>query len=248
MSKYFATTCFLVAILSGTVHTQNISSIIFDDFISGNISNWELPIETLKTNPNLTTNDSLLLTYTNMLYGLTGYYITNHNDKATYYLTKYNNAVELLENKPTLLSWYYAYKAANIAYQIAIHPYKAPFLGKRSLDLAFMAVQTDITNPDAWIILANAKFHAPHMMGGDKKEALKFFHTATVLWQTKGKTMFNWSYINTMAWEGFVNYKLGNYSEAKAIYTKILDIATNFFWVKDELMPDVMAKLANENR
>ncbi|MCD6367205.1 MAG: tetratricopeptide repeat protein [Bacteroidales bacterium] len=216
---------------------------IFKNFTTNNITKWEAPIQNLANSPVLQNNDSLLLTYCNLLYGITGFYIAGKNKKAGTYLNQFFDAVSLLKLNPVLKSYYQTYSAAAIAYDMALRPYKIPFLANKSFSLAYAAIKTQPENPTAWVILGNAKYHAPALFGGNINEALKFFNTATTLWEHNRKTQDNWLYINTLAWQGFVNYKLGNFTEAKTIYTKVLKMAPNFFWVKNELLPDVEQKL-----
>ncbi len=225
---------------------QNTKQAIFKNFTNNTIAEWEIPIKHLEKNPSLPTNDSLLLIYNELLYGITGFYIADKNNKAPDFLAKFYNAIELLTEKPNLKSYYLAYSSAAIAYDMVLNPYKIPFLANKSFSLAYAAVKQNSFNPVAWVILGNAKYHAPKVFGGNLNESLKFFKIASKLWEHQNQTKNNWLYINTMAWAGFINYKLTNYDEAKTIYTKILKTAPYFFWVKNELLPDVEKKLQKE--
>ncbi len=229
-------------LLSGQGFGQYTQENTFKDFATNHITKWEIPIKNLADLPDLQNNDSLLLTYCNLLYGITGFYIAEKNKTADSFLIKFFDAIDLLKIKPNLTSYYQTYSAAAIAYDMALRPYKIPFSAGKSFSLAYAAVKTTPENPTAWVILGNAKYHAPALFGGDMTEALKFFNTATTLWEHNRKTQYNWLYINTLAWQGFINYKLKNYQTAKTIYTKVLRIAPDFFWVKNELLPDVEQK------
>ncbi len=219
---------------------------IFSDFTNNKISNWEKPIRYLSNESGLKENDSLLLIYSELLYGITGFYIAGKNEKAETFLKDFFDAISLIKSKPALTSYYKSYLAAAIAYEMALHPYKIPFMASKSFSLAYAAVKQNTGNPVAWVILGNAKYHAPAFLGGNLHEALKFFNIATTLWEYNHHTKDNWLYVNTMAWKGFVNYKLKNFQEAKTIYETILKIAPDFFWVKNELFPDVEQKLSME--
>jgi len=216
---------------------------IFASFVSGNIEEWEKPIIHLENASDLFVNDSLLLTYCNLLYGITGNYIAQENDDAKKFLSKFNNAIAQLKKKTVLKSYYQSYSAAAAAYDMALYLYKIPFRANTSLSYAYAAVKTDATNPIAWVVLGNAKYYAPTIFGGDKKKALIFFYMATKLWEYNKQTDYNWMYINTMAWEGFINYQLGNFRKAKTIYNETLKIAPEFFWIKNELLPDLENKI-----
>jgi len=230
-------------IWSGQCVGQNTQKAIFKNFTSNNIVKWETPIKHLETNPALPNNDSLLLVYNELLYGIVGVYIADKNNKAPDFLSKFYDAIVLLKEKPNLKSYYLAYSSAAIAYDMALNLYKIPFLANKSFSLAYAAVKQNSTNPVAWVILGNAKYYAPKVFGGDLNEALKFLKTANKLWEYLNQTKNNWLYINTMAWVGFINYKLSDYHEAKTIYIHILKMAPDFFWVKNELLPDVEKKL-----
>ena len=229
-------------LLSGQGFGQYTQEETLKDFTTNHIAKWEIPIKNLADSPELQNNDSLLLTYCNLLYGITGFYIAEKNEKSDIVLSQFFDAIALLKTKPNLTSYYQTYSAAAIAYDMALRPYKIPFSAGKSFSLAYAAVKTNPENPTAWVILGNAKYHAPALFGGNMTEALKFFNTATTLWEHNRKTQNNWLYINTLAWQGFINYKLGNYQVAKAIYTKVLRMAPDFFWVKNELLPDVGQK------
>ncbi len=236
---------FLLLTFSEITLAQYSDRQIFSDFITNNIAEWEKPIRNLENNPKLSNNDSLLLTYSELLYGITGFYIAGKNKKAGAYLNQFFDAVSLLELNPALKSYYQTYSAAAIAYDMALHPYKIPFSATKSFSLAYAAVKQDAGNPVAWVILGNAKYHAPALFGGNLNEAFKFFNTAIALWKYNKQTKNNWLYINTMAWKGFICYKQANYQQAKTIYLQILLLAPDFFWVKNELLPDVNRKLEN---
>ena len=234
---------FLLLTSSEITLSQYTDEQIFSDFTTNHIANWETPIKSLANSPELQDNDSLLLTYCNLLYGITGFYIAGKNTKSDIVLTQFFDAVAMLKAKPKLASYYQTYLAAAIAYDMALRPYKMPFEAGKSFSLAYKATKTNHGNPVAWVILGNAKYYAPALFGGNLTESLKFFNTAIALWKYQNNTENNWLYINTMAWGGFVNYKLRNFDKAKAIYQEILKTAPDFFWVKNELLPDVKRKL-----
>ena len=60
----------------------------------------------------------------------------------------------------------YFYKSALIGFEIGLHNYKAPLIGKKSLDFADQALKKDPQNPFAFLQLGNINYYTPPIADG----------------------------------------------------------------------------------
>ena len=113
------------------------------------------------------------------MYGLVGYQIGAKNkdeariyiDKADTYLDKY---LEIHPDNAQL----HSLKGALYGYKISLAPYKAPFLGPKSMVHIDKAIELDPVEPMGYIEKGNSLMYRPAIFGGDKKEALTFYRKA----------------------------------------------------------------------
>ena len=136
-----------------------------------------------------------------------------------------------------------AYKSAFNSFKIGTSLYKAPFLGFKSIKLAHVSQKLNPDNFFAYVQLGNIDFYLPYYFGGDKLEALNYYLKAQKLLEKDMK--FNaedWNYISILVLIGQCYYYLDDYESSKNYYDRILNIAPNFYYVKNELYPKITGK------
>ncbi len=117
--------------------------------------------------------------------------------------------------------------------------WKGMFLGPKSTKLIGEAMELDSQSPIVWKIYGNNQFFTPEMWGGDPKEAQKAYEKAIALFEERDQHVSNWLYLDTYAWLGQVQAKLGQRTEAIETYEASLAIEKDFNWVRMALLPAV---------
>ena len=82
------------------------------------------------------------------------------------------------------------------------------------------------------------------MFGGSKTKAIHYYLKAQEIMENSPKyTTKNWNYLNLLVTIAQAYQKTDNLNKAKAYYEKILNIEPEFAWVKNELYPQLLAKI-----
>ena len=102
-------------------------------------------------------------------------------------------------------------------------------------------------NPRAWLARGTSLHSRPALFGGDEEEALDAFGRAAELFDRGAAADAmrpTWGRADAHAWRGQVLRALGRDDEALAEYHRALEIAPDFGWVRDGLLPSLERKLA----
>lgn len=227
---------------SGNVFNDNFESRLYQAFISGNMDEWNkvlVELDVLVSRKPTPANRFKLL---HAQYGYIGYLLgLNQTGKAKELIDKAEKQADILAGIPNYQSSAKAIQGALLAYQISISPYKAPFLGLRSLSLIDEAVALNPSNYYALIEKGNALHYAPAIAGGNPTKAVEVYRKALDLIEKDYKTgkPKTWWYINTYTQMGLAAQKAGNKNLAKKIYLTILGMEPNYKWVREDLLPKV---------
>lgn len=227
----------------GIINAQNNVS-IYKAYSAGEMTTWKNIIDSLESLP--FKSNSFRLELINYQYGYIAWCIgEKKEDTARKYLNIAENHMSLLENSKYKLPEIYAYRAAFLGYKIGISPYKAPFLGMRSIEYANKSVSIDSTNVLGYIQLGNIEFYMPAVFGGSKEKALKHYLKALHIME-KDNTIIenNWNYLNLLSTIINAYKEIGNFTVAKDYCIKTLTIAPDFDWVKNKLYPEILKKLS----
>lgn len=218
------------------------SKTIYQAYISGNMVEWKKAIDNHKTTTN---NDRLDLI--NYQYGYIAFCIDrDKEEEAERYIQKTENIVVQLEKQQYKLSMLYAYKSALVGFKIGISPYKAPFIGQKSLTFAKKSIEIDGTNFFGYSQLGNIAYYTPPMFGGSKTEAMKHYLKALELMEKNPSAIKNnWNYLNLLATIINAYYEQEQYEMAKKYCIIALAIEPEFDWVKNQLYPKTLKKLNN---
>ncbi len=217
------------------------SKVIYNAYIGNQMDLWEKSIELIYTNSSRKEFENGSEALGMAHYGYIAWLIgTNQNSKASEFLEKAHENADILLRKNPSSSMAHSFKAAFLAYSIALSNYKAPFLGPKSLEHIKQALKLDSQNPLAWILQGNSLYYMPGFMGGSKEKALESYQKAILLFEKNRVNLKNnWLYINTLTLlaNGYSEMNLNQ--KAGSIYEHILRIEPNVKWVKDELYPRI---------
>jgi len=141
-----------------------------------------------------------------------------------------------------------AYKAAFYGFRIGLNSFVAPFVGRKSMNCAKMAMQLDANNPFGYVQYANVQYYMPSMFGGSKSDALNHYLKAKDLMEKSTAISEDWNYISLLTIIGKAYWDLGNLQTAKMYFEKILKIVNDatYEWVKKEMYPQLLKEIKNK--
>jgi tetratricopeptide (TPR) repeat protein len=209
------------------------------------MNQWLKVIDDIKVDYKRASNINTLFFLAQAQYGYIGYLLgTNEKRLARQYLTEAEGNIERILNAQPKNADALALKAAFVAFHISLSPYKAPILGPRSMSLINDALTINPNSIQAIIEKANAAHYAPSMFGGDPLEAINYYLKAISIFekQNGGTPPQLWVYLNVYAQLALAYEKSKQIDKASATYKRILVIAPDFKWVKDELYPAFIKK------
>ncbi|MFP4555825.1 MAG: tetratricopeptide repeat protein [Bacteroidales bacterium] len=243
-----------VIIFSITISTsanptiKDYSEKLYQSYMTGDMDVWVAVINELEQSYRNDRNSNTLFNLIQTQYGYIGYLIGAEQKRAARdYLKKAEDNTDKLLQKKTDNADAIAIKAALLAYNIALAPYKAPFLGPKSMNLIDEALAIDNNSVQALLEKGNATHYAPSMFGGDPIQAIKYYSKALSQMEMASNEQQpkTWLYINTLTQIAMAQEKANLTQDALGTYNRILSIAPEFKWVKDELLPDLKKKLKN---
>jgi len=219
---------------------------IYNAYINNDQELWKLGLVQLSNEYRATGDINILYDLAQTQYGYIGYCFSIKDKKtAEQYIDKLDIVTRELSRHQEYKSEASALTGAVIAFRIALKPAKAIYLGQKSLEYIDKAVELDNNDPTAWIEKANSNYHTPAIFGGSYKDAIKNYKTAVkLLEQDINKYEGHWIYIHTLTWLAKSYEENSDLLNAKKTYEKILNIAPDFQWVKNELYPDLIKKLS----
>ncbi len=232
----------IIILFSARATAQN-NKIIYNAYVNNEMLKWKKlidGIEQINQKPN-----TLKLELLNYQYGYIGWCIAENRDsEARNYLSLAKNNLEALEDQNYKLADLYAYKSAFIGYEVALSPYKAPFIGMRSIGYAETSIELDKNNYLGYLQLGNARYYMPSALGGSKTEAINHYKKALQKMENNpGNLDKNWNYLNLLATLVNAYIETENFSNAEYYSNKALNIAPDFDWVKNELHPKILKEL-----
>lgn len=251
LSLFFLTTLILSFTFNTLVGSPNIttdsnfSCRLYQSFQTGNMTEWAKVQNEMNALYHKNPSNQLLFLITHAQYGYIGYLIGAKRNKEARNLIAITetNIEKLLKENPR---WpdVLALKAALLAYNIALSPYKAPFIGPQSMSLISEALMHDPKSLQANIEKANASHYAPSMFGGNPLEAVEYYKVALRLMASKdgSRPACSWLYLNTITQLALAYEKAQEPELANATYKQIIQIAPDYKWVKDELYPKFKKK------
>ena len=244
--KYIAGLMLFIGSISLGIQTgfsqSSISDQIYKAYATGNMTKWYHAMKSYEKSVDTSILEKRL-ELINYYYGYTGWLVSvDKDDLAREYIGRSELILdEILENNArnaTVL----AYKAAFIAYEIAMSNYKAIYLGIKSSRYIEQALEIESNNIQALIERGNELYYSPSAFGGDKKQSIGYYRKAIKCMEDQHLDYKNWMYLNVMTSLGLAYEATDQIQNAKLCYEKILQVEPDFMWVGDELYPDMLKR------
>lgn len=228
------------------IHGQDShKKIIYEAFISGKMKNWKKEIDTMEQKSKK--SNDFILELVNFQIGYVGWCIGQEKkEEAKEYIKLATNHLNALKKSKYKISYVKSYEGAIDGLRIGLNIMLAPFIGPRILDKAKAAVLLNPQNPHGYILIANSKYYMWAMMGGSKEKALKYYHKAESMMESENLVQDNWNYLSLLTMIAHAYVETQDYIKADEYYQKILKVEPNYNWVKDELYPDFIKNIHNE--
>jgi len=168
------------------------------------------------------------------MYGMVGYEIGAKNkDKARIYVDKADIYLDKLLDKYPNNAQIHSISGALYGYKISLSPYKAPFLGPKSMYHIDKAIELDAAEPMGYIEKGNSLMYRPAVFGGDKKEALTFYRKALNLTDNnKNSQTCDWQKMLLRAFILKALYETNQAAEANAFLQEMKKDYGSMDWIK----------------
>lgn len=218
---------------------------IYSAYVNNRMEIWQKVIDGMEAQK--PSDNEKLAELVNYQYGYIGYCIGfNLRDEARKYLTLAEKNIDILESRNHDRSVVNAYRCAFYGFRIALNKLSAPVNGLKSIDHARKAIDMGPDNYFAWIQNGNILFYMPSTLGGSKLEGIGYFLKARNMME-KDRTCLkdNWNYLSLLVIIGQSYTYTGQLAAARAVYEEILHIEPRFVYVREELLPDLLARMKN---
>jgi hypothetical protein len=221
---------------------------IYSAYINNKMELWKSVIDRMEAQKGK--SNDLILELVNYQYGYIGYCLGfNKKEEARKYFVLAGKNIEILEKAGYRLSSVNAYKSAFYGYRISFNKLSAPLNGPKSIEYAKSAMKIDREDFLGYVQYGNAQFYMPAAFGGSKKEALAYFLRARDLLERDRPALENdWNYMSLLILVGQSYDYLNDYASSKAVYEEILLKEPGFLYVKDDLYPKLLKKMAEQQK
>lgn len=225
--RYYLITLIMICnlILTGQTHYK---TAIYKAYITGDMKSWSKTLAEMESQKNRSTD--YLLELINCQYGYIGWCISNNNNKeAQHNISGMECNLEDLRSITGESSEFHSYKAALYGFKLGMNIWKAPVLGKKSMDHAKMAIKKDNMSIHANLEMGNIWNYMPELFGGSKLKALQYYSKAISIFEKeKLDTKNNWNYLNLLVLAGQAAKELGNIQKAIYYFEKALETEPDF--------------------
>ena len=139
--------------------------------------------------------------------------------------------------------------ASAYAFQISEKPSLGSELGLKTFNLIYKASNDEPHNPRVMLLAGISYFNIPEIYGGSKLKALNYFIKSVNLFENAvdEDDDIEWGYFDALAWLGLTYSELDDYESAINVYNKALEVAPDFLWIKDILLPSAENKSNRNN-
>jgi tetratricopeptide (TPR) repeat protein len=211
-------------------------------FLSGDMVAWKKKIDQMEQQP--AKSKETIFALLDYQYGYIGYCIgAKKQDEARKYMKLAWGHLETLQKGNYKPSWIHAYQSALYGYEIGLNKLKAPVLGPKCVESAKKAIALDTNNPFGYTQYGNTQLYMPAMFGGSALKAIQSFARAEKIYdRNHTASKQDWNYLNLLVTIAMAYETLGYQSLAIRYYQKILKIAPDFLWVKNDLYPKALKK------
>lgn len=235
MKKFILFT--ILSIFSFSAYADNVSRTIYNSYVNKDMNHWKIIIDSLQVElekGNLKVQQKWELL--NYQYGYIAWAISKKKEKkeeAEYYLDIAKDNLEKLVENSGKTATSNAYSAAFVAYEIGITPFKAPFIGLKSMKYGETAIKQDSLNHFALIQYGNIMNYMPRAFGGSKDKALVYYKKAKEIMK-KDEVLYkeNWLYMNLILTIADIYKNKKDYEITKQYYLEALELEPGYKFVE----------------
>ena len=211
----------------------------FESYRAGNMAPWP---ELITEMENAKSTDLAWQTeMVKAIYGMVGYEIGAKNkDLAKVYVEKAESYLDKLLEKYPNNARIHSISGALYGYKISLAPYKAPFLGPKSMSHIDKAIELDLAEPMGYIEKGNSLMYRPAIFGGDKKEALTFYRKALKMMDVQNSQPCDWQKMLLRAFILKALYETSQTAEANAFLENMKKDYGSIDWIKQFVGADYM--------
>ncbi len=215
---------------------------IYQAYVSGRMDLWKQTMDELAAQK--PDSDALVLQLLDYQYGYIPWCLErDKSEEAAHYIQAALKNIGKLEKDHYKVSQVNAYKSAIYAFSLRLHPYKAPFLGPKSLNAVKLSMEQDSTDPYGFLQYGHALYYMPSIFGGSKTKAISYYVKAQHLMEKDTNSLTeNWNYLSLLVTLAQAYQTTAQYEKAYRYYKLILNIEPHFLWVKEELFPEFLKK------
>lgn len=248
-SLLFLSILFIVPFLSyqSVLNAQNRFDVrLYKCYVTSDLKGWESSIADMEKELKLNNSAENHFQLLHAQYGIIGFLLgLEKTSRAEYHIGKAEKEVDFLLKIPAYKSQVLAMQAALCAYKVSINWYKVFYLGPKCFNLVDEALKAGPENVYAVIEKANILHYAPKILGGNPMSAVKYYRKSIdiLMEENGGIEPKTWWFLNSYVQMGLAAQKAGNYYLARNIFLKILNLAPNFIWVRDSLLPRLEVKM-----
>lgn len=232
-------------LLAWPAYAQSTRNEIYQSFVSGDMARWKSVLVEQEARGYVSHRHDLELV--GYYYGYIGYCLgVKNKPEAQVYVGRGEAILNKLAKSQSDVDMadVYAYKAAFVGFKIALSPLKAPFIGKSSTDNVRKALEINVGNVQANIEQANIFHYAPAAFGGNQVAAKRYYQNAIALFDSNPSLKHDsWLYLSVLTSVGKMYDSDKNYALARQLFEKILSIEPNYRYVRDQLLPDLLARM-----
>jgi tetratricopeptide (TPR) repeat protein len=238
-------TRYLLIVFSVLLHITSIraqtpySGEIYQAYVKGDMEKWESLIQIMNNEKRESMRVDFLYELGLLKYGYIAYCIDHDmTDEAKEQIeTVLEDIEDMLEIDPDFAKGY-ALWGAIYGFRIQLNPFRAVYLGPRSMDRIEKSIELDPETAAGWLEIANSEFYRPAIFGGDKEKSIETYKKAIHFFEKDSTSLKNnWHYLNALVALANAYEETGQLNKAVLQYEKILTIAPDFVWVRDELYP-----------
>ena len=217
---------------------------IYQAYVDGDMEKWKSLIQIMNKEKKDPVQLGFLYELGLLKYGFIAYCIDHDmKEEAREQIeTVLEDIEDMIEIDPEFAKGY-ALWGAVYGFRIQLNPFRAVYLGPRSMDKIEKSIGLDPKTAAGWLEMANSEFYRPAIFGGDKEQSIETYKKAILYFEKDASDLKNnWHYLNALVALANAYEETDQLNNAVLQYEKILSIAPDFAWVRDELYPEAIKK------
>lgn len=219
-------------------------NVMYQAYLDNNMAKWGSELRKYTSQPNLSVEDKMEIS--NYLYGYIASLLANvseNRQELNQWIDLWDDYLDEIEKAIGKRADIYVYRSSNNAYKAKVKSGGMMVYGPRSLSDLNRALNLDANNALANGLKGNTKFYMPTFVGGDKKEAIKWFEKALNLMANNTSVVYRWNRCAITLCLAQAYEKTGNKQKAIEICTAELQREPNFAYMRDVYLPSLKKSL-----